>query len=236
MNQKLLGYLGALANPKRYAIIEALSQGEETFSKLMERTGIKDSSLLIFHLRKLKGLVEREDGHYTLTHEGSSLYDLLTSFQEPEPREDRAKGTTTNNHHKQPRGDLKRTLTLRIILMCFLIVPLWVIQRSVPLGSSWPWFLLFLGPIAAGFYAGITCRTYRYAIYASLLTSGVVTILFAAMYMHQLYFFEVVDAMARGFAMFLGLLALGVVPALVVRGLHGGGVTKRSSHVQEEPS
>ncbi len=132
--------------------------------------------------------------------------------------------------------EVKRTLILRATLMCFLIVPLWVVQRSFQLGRTWPWLLFCGGPIAAGFYAGIACRTYRYAIYACLLTSGVVAILFATIYMQQLYFFDVIEGMAVGFPMFLGLLAIGVVPALVVRELHGGGVGRPSQRVPEEPA
>ncbi len=82
MDQRLFNYLRALSHPKRYAIVEALSQEDLTFTQLMDNTGINDSSLLIFHINKLKGIVTRGSGIYSLTTQGQRLYDLMLSFQE----------------------------------------------------------------------------------------------------------------------------------------------------------
>jgi len=82
MDHSLLGYLKALSHPKRFAIVEALSQGDLTFTQVMDKTGIGDSSLLIFHINKLKGIVTRRNGLYSLTPQGQRLYDLILSFQE----------------------------------------------------------------------------------------------------------------------------------------------------------
>ena len=83
MDSKLVKYFGALANPKRLAIVEALAAGEMTFSQIMEAASIVDSSSLVFHLNKLEGIVGKRDGIYSLTERGRHLHRFVNSFPEP---------------------------------------------------------------------------------------------------------------------------------------------------------
>jgi len=49
-----------------------------SFSDLMEKLNIKDSSTLTHHLKKLEGLVDQaEDGKYALTDLGHAAYNIL---------------------------------------------------------------------------------------------------------------------------------------------------------------
>ena len=69
--------LRALSHPKRVAMVEELARGGLGFSELMRRIGIEDSSLMLFHVNKLKGIVERQNGTYSLTKKGRVLHGHL---------------------------------------------------------------------------------------------------------------------------------------------------------------
>lgn len=69
----------ALAHPIRRRVIEELAkEGSLSYKELMDRVGISDSGTFGFHLRNLKGLVEKnERGEYQLTQLGWKAYDVL---------------------------------------------------------------------------------------------------------------------------------------------------------------
>jgi DNA-binding transcriptional ArsR family regulator len=69
----------ALAHPTRQGILRLLGQNKiSSFSDLMEKLNVKDSSTLTHHLKKLEGLVDRvEDGKYVLTDLGHLAYNIL---------------------------------------------------------------------------------------------------------------------------------------------------------------
>jgi DNA-binding HxlR family transcriptional regulator len=83
MDDRAQAYLAALSNPKRMSIVKALHEKPLTFTQLLAGTGIEDSSLLNFHLKKLQDLVERREGFYCLTEEGTRVFEILSSLKEP---------------------------------------------------------------------------------------------------------------------------------------------------------
>ncbi len=74
--------LRALSHPTRYIIVEELARGDLSFSELMREIGIEDSSLLIFHINKLKGIVEKQNNRYSLTSKGRILHSHLATLQD----------------------------------------------------------------------------------------------------------------------------------------------------------
>ncbi len=81
----------ALSHRVRRAIIRALAEkGERSFTELMEDVGLKDSSVMAFHMRKLSTLIRRnERGYYELTGLGWRAYNVLREL-EIESLKDRA--------------------------------------------------------------------------------------------------------------------------------------------------
>lgn len=70
----------AIRHPKRRLILELLAQkGPLTFSELMELTEISRSSALAFHLRKLKGLIEKKGNTYIITDTGIEALSVIKS-------------------------------------------------------------------------------------------------------------------------------------------------------------
>ncbi len=70
----------AIRHPKRRLILELLAQkGPLTFSELMELTEISRSSALAFHLRKLKGLIEKKNNIYMITDTGLEALSVIKS-------------------------------------------------------------------------------------------------------------------------------------------------------------
>ena len=70
----------AIRHPKRRLILELLAQkGPLTFSELMELTEISRSSALAFHLRKLKGLIEKKGNTYMITDTGLEALSVIKS-------------------------------------------------------------------------------------------------------------------------------------------------------------
>ncbi len=72
--------LQALAHPLRRRIIEVLGrEGAQSYAELMRKCGVDDSGTFAFHLRRLRGLVEKrgENGEYALTGLGRRAYDVL---------------------------------------------------------------------------------------------------------------------------------------------------------------
>ena len=70
----------AIRHPKRRLILELLAQkGPLTFSELMELTEISRSSALAFHLRKLKGLIEKKNNTYMITDTGLEALSVIKS-------------------------------------------------------------------------------------------------------------------------------------------------------------
>lgn len=69
----------ALAHSTRQGILRLLGQNRAfSFSDLMEKLNVKDSSTLTHHLKKLEGLVDRlADGKYVLTDLGHMAYNIL---------------------------------------------------------------------------------------------------------------------------------------------------------------
>jgi hypothetical protein len=113
-------------------------------------------------------------------------------------------------------------LMLRVALMCLLIVPCWVLHRElVPppfdTGFYLNLFFFFFGPIAAGVYAGVTARTWVFAVYACVVTSVILTVLYSVIWLTDLLYFEILPITSQLFAMIFGLLLLGASPVLVAR-------------------
>ncbi len=73
----------ALAHKVRRAIIRSLAEkGERSFTELMESAGLRDSSVMAFHMKKLGPLVRRnERGYYELTDPGWKAYKVLRELE-----------------------------------------------------------------------------------------------------------------------------------------------------------
>ncbi len=71
--------LQALAHPVRRRVIELLAENKGlSYSELMRLVGVEDSGTFGFHLRRLRGLVRKnERGDYELTGLGLRAYKLL---------------------------------------------------------------------------------------------------------------------------------------------------------------
>ena len=71
--------LQALAHPVRRRVIELLAENQGlSYSELMRLVGVEDSGTFGFHLRRLRGLVRKnERGDYELTELGLRAYKLL---------------------------------------------------------------------------------------------------------------------------------------------------------------
>ena len=67
-----------LDNPKRRIILLVLDQvGAATYTELMKLTGIRETGTLAFHLKKLSGLIVKEEGLYKLSARGKLIVDLI---------------------------------------------------------------------------------------------------------------------------------------------------------------
>jgi len=73
----------ALAHRVRRAIIRSLAEkGERSFTELMRDARLEDSSVMAFHMKKLDGLVRRnERGYYELTDLGWRAYKVLRELE-----------------------------------------------------------------------------------------------------------------------------------------------------------
>jgi hypothetical protein len=120
--------------------------------------------------------------------------------------------------------DESKTLMLRVALMCLLIMPCWILHRELvppPFDTGFyvNLFFFFFGPIAAGVYAGASAKTWVFAVYACVLTSVILTVLYSAIWLSDLLYFEILPITSQLFAMIFGLVLLGASPALVAREL-----------------
>jgi len=72
--------LDALRHPKRRLILELLAQkGPLTFTDLLELSGIRRTSALAFHLKKLRGLISKKGNVYVITEAGIEALMLVKS-------------------------------------------------------------------------------------------------------------------------------------------------------------
>lgn len=129
--------------------------------------------------------------------------------------------------------DEAKALLLKVILMCLLIVPCWVLHRELipsPYDTGWyvNLFFFFFGPIVAGFYAGASARIWVFAVYACVATSIILTILYTAIWLTDMFFFEIIPIVPQLFAIIFGLLLVGAAPALATREL----LRRRRKHRQ----
>ncbi|RLF08726.1 MAG: hypothetical protein DRJ69_05940 [Thermoprotei archaeon] len=60
----------AISHPLRLRILRLLAKEPLSFSQLKQRLKMDSSGHLDFHLKKLQGLIEEEDGRYALTRNG----------------------------------------------------------------------------------------------------------------------------------------------------------------------
>ena len=119
----------ALAHSTRQGILRLLSQNKaSSFSELMEKLNINDSSTLTHHLKKLKGLVNRvEDGKYVLTDIGHITYTIL-----------RRGDLFAKVHYSEVQKEL-RERSLRNPLITFpLILVMWTILIIALNAIPWP--------------------------------------------------------------------------------------------------
>ncbi len=93
----------ALAHRVRRAVIRSLAEkGERSFTELMRDAGLEDSSVMAFHMKKLGGLVRRnERGYYELTDLGWRAYKVLREL-ELESLRDRAEEVLKEIGGKEP--------------------------------------------------------------------------------------------------------------------------------------
>ncbi|MFQ6123997.1 MAG: helix-turn-helix domain-containing protein [Candidatus Heimdallarchaeota archaeon] len=69
----------------RRAILRQLSENPQTYSQLLKKLNIKESSLLNYHLRKMEGLlIEKDDEKYKLSEVGRICLQLILKVKEKE--------------------------------------------------------------------------------------------------------------------------------------------------------
>jgi len=78
----------ALSHPRRLSILQALQQGPMSYSELLRATKTQDSSLLNYHLKRLRPLVERRGTLYYLTGIGRRLESRLLGAEESQASEE----------------------------------------------------------------------------------------------------------------------------------------------------
>ena len=121
--------------------------------------------------------------------------------------------------------DEGRAVAIRVTLICLLVLPCWVLHREMvpPPYAGWylNLFFFFFGPIAAGLYAGAGGRSTVLVVYTVLLASVVLTIIYSALWLTDLFYFELIPLMVQLFSLIFGLLLAGAVPALVLRRVRG---------------
>jgi len=120
----------ALAHPTRQGILRLLGQSRaSSFSDLLEKLNVKDSSTLTHHLKKLEGLVDRlEDGKYVLTDLGYMAYNIL-----------RRGDLYAKVHYSDVQKEL-RERSLRNPLITFSLILIATILTTcipLPLGGFW---------------------------------------------------------------------------------------------------
>ncbi|MGB9706165.1 MAG: winged helix-turn-helix domain-containing protein [Pyrobaculum sp.] len=77
----------ALSHPVRRKILQLLAERPRLYSELMEEIGV-DSPTLAFHLKKLAGLVEKnEKGFYQLTEAGERAVKIIKEVEGVRPAE-----------------------------------------------------------------------------------------------------------------------------------------------------
>ncbi len=83
----------ALGHEIRRNVIRILgSKGARSFTQLMKDVGVDDSSVLAFHLRKLRRLIRKnEQGDYELTNLGVKAYKILKELSLGEERKEEGK-------------------------------------------------------------------------------------------------------------------------------------------------
>ncbi|RLG84445.1 MAG: hypothetical protein DRO18_07100, partial [Thermoprotei archaeon] len=93
-NKELDEIFNALGHEIRRNVIRVLgSKGARSFTQLMKDVGVDDSSVLAFHLRKLRRLVRKnEQGDYELTDLGVKAYKILKELSLGEERKEEEKG------------------------------------------------------------------------------------------------------------------------------------------------
>ncbi|MHA1860295.1 MAG: DUF7347 domain-containing protein [Candidatus Asgardarchaeia archaeon] len=83
MDESIYEFIGAISHPTRVNILKLLYDRERlTYSDIMNALGL-DTGKLNFHLKKLKGLVNRrEDGYYYLSSRGKLALSTLKAISE----------------------------------------------------------------------------------------------------------------------------------------------------------
>ncbi|ALL01437.1 hypothetical protein Pyrde_1391 [Pyrodictium delaneyi] len=98
--------LQALGHPLRRRIVEALAEsGEMSYAELMRRVGIDDSGTFAFHLRRLRGLVEKDEkrGVYRLTQLGLRAYQALQLVKTGVAEDVRTNESRATDEHAESR-------------------------------------------------------------------------------------------------------------------------------------
>jgi DNA-binding transcriptional ArsR family regulator len=115
----------ALAHPTRQGILRLLGQNKtSSFSNLMEKLNVKDSSTLTHHLKKLEGLVDQgEDGKYVLTDIGHLAYNILR------------RGDLIAKVHS---SDIEKELRERSLRNPLIAFPLILVACTIMLYVPWP--------------------------------------------------------------------------------------------------
>ena len=79
-------------------------------------------------------------------------------------------------------ADGRSALVLRVALMCPLIITCWGLTYDISFRRGQViGFLMTFGPVAAGFYAGVSKRTYQDVLNACLATAVMVTVCWSAL-------------------------------------------------------
>ncbi|MHA1505936.1 MAG: DUF7347 domain-containing protein [Candidatus Asgardarchaeia archaeon] len=83
VDESIYEFIGAISHPTRVNILKLLYDRERlTYSDIMNALGL-DTGKLNFHLKKLKGLVDRrEDGYYYLSSKGKLALSTLKAISE----------------------------------------------------------------------------------------------------------------------------------------------------------
>jgi hypothetical protein len=118
-----------------------------------------------------------------------------------------------------------KALSTRVVVMCLVVVPCWLLHRvlaeSVDIWSKLFLLFFFLGPIVAGLYAGTSGGRPLPALSGVAVASVVLTLIYAALWLRDLSHLQRFSLMGQLFLMLFGLLFAGALPALVMRGRIG---------------
>jgi hypothetical protein len=133
--------------------VRVLDEKPLTFTQLMVETGIDDSSLLNFHLKKLQNLVERWEGHYRLTEDGTRVYEILKSLRQVDSG-DSVKITQPIIQRGEITDRLCRSCGKDIDVLADVCPYCHTRQNRMVVSWLWylvPFFLLWLGGLVAWF-------------------------------------------------------------------------------------